>query len=86
MTGDPAPDIQWLRDGHDIGTVEALKGRVFMSDSQLTHKLILKGLTDEDSGRYVCEASNKSGRTSTYARLLVVSDPRLLQADRKLKG
>lgn len=86
MTGDPVPDIQWLRDGHDIGTVEALKGRVFMSDSQLIHKLILKGLTDEDSGRYVCEASNKSGRASTYARLLVVSDARLLQADRKLKG
>ncbi|XP_054274333.1 titin-like isoform X2 [Macrosteles quadrilineatus] len=85
INGDPPPTIQWLRDGQNVGTVAALKGRVFVVDDQLVHRLIIKQLTEDDSGRYVCEAVNKVGRASTYARLLVVTDPRLLDADRKLK-
>lgn len=85
MSGNPAPRIQWLRDGQDVSTVSELNGRVFVSDTQQTHKLILKQLTENDSGRYVCEAVNNVGRASTYARLLIVTDARLLEAERKLK-
>jgi hypothetical protein len=33
----------------------------------------------------MCEATNKVGRVSTFARLLVINDPKILEADHKLK-
>lgn len=47
--------------------------------------LIINSLEESDSGRYMCEAVNKLGRASTFARLQVVTDPKLLLADSKLK-
>jgi hypothetical protein len=47
--------------------------------------LTIQELRDGDSGRYMCEATNKVGRVSTFARLLVINDPKILEADHKLK-
>jgi hypothetical protein len=47
--------------------------------------LTIQELRDADSGRYMCEATNRMGRVSTFARLFVVNDPKILEADHKLK-
>lgn len=47
--------------------------------------LILKNVDDNDSGRYICEVSNKAGKVSSYGRVLVVNDPKILSADERLK-
>lgn len=48
-------------------------------------RLTIKDLNEDDAGRYICEATNKIGRVSTFARLFVVDDPKLLKADKNLK-
>lgn len=34
----------------------------------------------------MCEAANKVGRVSTFARIFVVNDPKILIADKRLKS
>lgn len=48
-------------------------------------RLTIKGITEKYSGRYTCEATNCQGRVSTFARLQVVTDPRIYAADSNLK-
>lgn len=47
--------------------------------------LTIINIKKNDMGRYVCEASNKIGKVSSFARILVVTDPRIIEADTKLK-
>jgi myosin-light-chain kinase len=73
--------VQWYRDGME------LKDPRFVTHLDGLHSchLTIQELRDEDSGRYMCEATNKVGRVSTFARLLVINDPKILEADHKLK-
>uniref|UniRef100_T1P7Q7 Myosin light chain kinase, smooth muscle n=1 Tax=Musca domestica TaxID=7370 RepID=T1P7Q7_MUSDO len=84
VRGSPRPDIVWYKDGLRIGNNmdnERLKTRKIGSTCTLTIKQVL----ESDAGRYTCEATNSKGRVSTFARLQVVSDERLFEADHRLK-
>ncbi|XP_065370324.1 muscle M-line assembly protein unc-89 isoform X7 [Calliphora vicina] len=84
VRGTPRPDIVWYKDGLRISSnleSERIKTRKIGSTCTLT----IKQVTEADAGRYTCEATNSKGRVSTFARLQVVSDPKLYEADNRLK-
>ncbi|KAI8127587.1 smooth muscle, Myosin light chain kinase [Lucilia cuprina] len=84
VRGTPRPDIVWYKDGLRISSnveSERVKTRKIGSTCTLT----IKQVTETDAGRYTCEATNSKGRVSTFARLQVVSDPKLFEADNRLK-
>jgi hypothetical protein len=84
LKGDPQPDIQWYKDGAPLDS-EFLNPRMRILFDGVRCMLSLKHVEDADTGRYMCEASNKAGRVSTFARLLVVTDVKILEADLKLR-
>jgi hypothetical protein len=79
--GSPKPTIIWYKDGIKIESDE----RRIQTQVGAVCKLTIKTVIESDCGRYTCEASNKEGRVSTFVRLQTVSDPRILEADNKLK-
>ena len=84
LRGSPRPDVVWYKDGLRIGNNldnERIKTRKIGS----TCTLIIKQILEADAGRYTCEATNSKGRVSTFARLQVVNDPKLYEADHRLK-
>lgn len=81
VRGDPVPQVRWYRDGIELNDPRFVTN----FDGLRACQLSIQELRDEDSGRYMCEATNKVGRVSTFARLFVVSDPKILEADHKLK-
>lgn len=81
MRGDPAPEVKWCRDGMELNDPRFVRHFDGLHSCCLT----IQELRDGDSGRYMCEATNKVGRVSTFARLLVINDPKILEADHKLK-
>jgi hypothetical protein len=82
VRAEPTADVCWYRDGAPIDTTTN-KLRITYDGTRCV--LTIKDVQDGDSGRYMCEASNKAGRVSTFARLLVVSDPKIMEADHKLR-
>ena len=81
VRGDPVPRVQWYRDGMELNDPRF----VAHFDGSQRCTLAIQELRDGDSGRYMCEATNRLGRVSTFARLFVVNDPKILEADHKLK-
>lgn len=79
--GSPRPDIIWYKDGIRIDSNEK---RVISVMGPLC-RLIIRNASEQDNGRYTCEASNKEGRVSTFARLQTVSDAKIFEADTQLK-
>lgn len=79
--GSPRPDIIWYKDGIRIDSNE----KYVISVMGPLCRLIIHNVMEDDNGRYTCEASNKEGRVSTFARVQTVTDPKLLEADNKLK-
>lgn len=71
----------WYKDGIELDPREGIR----MKQDNLNCSLILSSIQAEMYGRYMCEVSNKSGKASTFVRLLVVEDLKLLEADKKLK-
>ncbi|XP_066996546.2 titin homolog isoform X2 [Anabrus simplex] len=85
VRGDPIPQVRWYRDGTELDFRRDNCPRFSTSFNGNLCVLEIKDLQDEDTGRYMCEATNKEGRVSTFARLMVVSDPKIWEADTKLK-
>lgn len=81
VRGSPRPKIVWYRDGTQL----QLDDRVLVSEQNAVCNLRIRGVRFDDSGRYTCEAMNTQGRVMTFARLQVVSDPKIAQADLNLK-
>nr|CAD7399302.1 unnamed protein product [Timema cristinae] len=83
VKGEPTPAVRWYKDGTaiDLDSCPRYNARFDGANCQLS----VEDLRDADTGRYMCEASNKAGRASSFARLMVVSDPKIWQADAKLK-
>ncbi|XP_033149170.1 myosin light chain kinase, smooth muscle isoform X4 [Drosophila busckii] len=82
MRGAPRPKITWYKDGIQLSSSsEHVKVRQIGSTCALT----ISTVSELDSGRYTCEATNSKGRVSTFARLQVVADPRVYEADSRLK-
>lgn len=79
--GYPMPEIRWYKDGMSLDSSERILIRTVGSICRLT----IRNSTLNDSGRYTCEATNKEGRVSTFARLQIVTDPKIYAADDKLK-
>lgn len=64
--------VRWLKDGNEI-----LDGRHYHIDnySDGTCSLIITGLEMNDVGKYTCEASNKFGKVSHSAKVMVSAPP-----------
>uniref|UniRef100_A0A803VK92 Obscurin, cytoskeletal calmodulin and titin-interacting RhoGEF n=1 Tax=Ficedula albicollis TaxID=59894 RepID=A0A803VK92_FICAL len=62
--------VRWLKDGKELSD-----GRYYHIDSYSdgTCSLIIAGLDRKDAGRYTCEASNKFGKVSHSAQVVVGS-------------
>uniref|UniRef100_A0A8D8WY19 Myosin light chain kinase, smooth muscle n=1 Tax=Cacopsylla melanoneura TaxID=428564 RepID=A0A8D8WY19_9HEMI len=76
------PDIRWLKDGTTLQIEDNRLVTIFNGGKV---SLTIHDLKQEDDGRYICEAVNKVGRVSSYARLMVVTDPKLIEADHGLR-
>lgn len=81
VKGHPKPDVIWYKDGLELESGDRMSCRSLGSVCKLT----IVSVRESDSGRYTCEATNRAGRVSTFARLLVVSDPKIFEADNELK-
>ncbi|XP_053624068.1 titin homolog isoform X6 [Plodia interpunctella] len=82
VKGRPTPEVVWMKNGHEIDEEER---RMKTSTNGYDHSLVINDVRIEDEARYSCEASNAHGRASTYARLAVVTDTLIWEADAKLK-
>lgn len=71
----------WYKNGIELDPAQNVR----MKQEGAHCTLILSSVHTETSGRYMCEASNNTGKASTFVRLLVVDDPKILEADKKLK-
>lgn len=81
VRGEPRPNIIWYKDGSELEQND----RIQLTSVNSVCKLFIKRATFTDSARYTCEAINNQGRVSTFARLQVVSDPKIYEADNNLK-
>lgn len=82
VQANPLPDILWTKNGHEV---EESDKRIGLAYDGHNCQLTIDEVTMDDEGRYSCEATNGFGRTSTYARLAVVTDKMVWEADAKLK-
>ncbi|XP_053913945.1 obscurin isoform X12 [Cuculus canorus] len=72
--------VRWLKDGEELSD-----GRYYHIDnySDGTCSLIITGLDRKDAGKYTCEASNKFGKVSHSAKVVIGSEE--LQVPQKEK-
>lgn len=82
VTSDLPPEIFWYRDGISL---DLSSPRLSSDFDGTVCRLVISDLVEEDSGRYMCEAVSKVGRVSTFARLMVVKDSKVWEADTNLK-
>lgn len=83
VNGSPTPNVIWYKDGSPIdNSNDRINSNII--DSSVC-QLEIKNLQSNDTGRYSCEATNDLGRVSTFARIQVVSDNRICEADNMLK-
>uniref|UniRef100_A0A672YXX9 Ig-like domain-containing protein n=1 Tax=Sphaeramia orbicularis TaxID=375764 RepID=A0A672YXX9_9TELE len=68
VTGSPKPNISWFKDGLPL---EDDPRHIITADRTGTCSLILDSLTADDSGQYVCYASNSMGSTGSLAKVVV---------------
>lgn len=82
VKGHPKPIMLWYKDGREVMPSDRVDICCVGNSCRFTLKTVEAG----DVGRYTCEATNKEGRVSTFARLFVVDDPRICDVDSELKG
>ena len=73
-------EIEWLKDGIPI----AADDKYEMTYREGRSCLKIRNLNDDDSGRYVCEATNQHGKICTFVRLMVVHDQRIVNANLRI--
>ncbi|KAF4110126.1 obscurin [Onychostoma macrolepis] len=72
VTGTPKPVIKWYKDGHSVEEDE----HHITSEGQLgACYLVLTGVTEVDSGQYMCYATNPAGNASTLANIMIDVPP-----------
>ncbi|XP_050422457.1 titin isoform X5 [Adelges cooleyi] len=69
VTGKPQPTIQWFREGTLIPDTPDFK----MLYEENLAVLLIKSTYEEDSGVFICRATNSGGQVETSARLTVKS-------------
>lgn len=70
LTGDPRPDVQWLKGNIHI---EAARFIIMVNHPDGSGFFSIKSVKEEHSGIYTCRAFNPYGEDSCSAELLVVS-------------
>uniref|UniRef100_A0AAY5EH03 Ig-like domain-containing protein n=1 Tax=Electrophorus electricus TaxID=8005 RepID=A0AAY5EH03_ELEEL len=68
ITGDPTPEIEWLKD-NSLSVTSNMK----LSRSKNVYKLEIQNATLEDSGKYTVKAKNQFGQCSATASLNVLT-------------
>ncbi|XP_074604604.1 Ig-like and fibronectin type-III domain-containing protein 2 isoform X2 [Brevipalpus obovatus] len=80
ISGDPKPNVTWLKDGDDQMTIlpgPDVQIRLFedaMIVENFVSVLILKRVTQMDTGRYICKAINEMGSSSDSVEMQVVME------------
>ncbi|XP_039306923.1 titin isoform X3 [Solenopsis invicta] len=83
IRGDSKMEARWFRETTEINPCNDTRFAIYYDGSKCS--LTITNVKEDDSGRYVCEANNRIGKVSSFARILVVTDPRIIEADAKLK-
>lgn len=76
-------NVRWLKDGKELSD-----GRYYHIDnySDGTCSLIIAGLDRKDAGKYTCEVSNKFGKVSHSAKVVVgTQEPQVLPKEKRGK-
>ncbi|XP_026825970.1 uncharacterized protein LOC105284959 isoform X2 [Ooceraea biroi] len=84
VRGDSKTEVRWYRETTEIDPHGDSRFSIRHDGSKCS--LTIANVKENDSGRYVCEANNKIGRVSSFARVLVVTDPKIIEADAKLRN
>ena len=66
VSGDPAPAINWTKDGNLLPFNQNVLTNLTTGESQL----VITGVRNEDGGKYRCVASNRVGRKESKAAVL----------------
>eukprot|EP00057_Strongylocentrotus_purpuratus_P013444 XP_011667918.1 PREDICTED: myosin light chain kinase, smooth muscle isoform X2 [Strongylocentrotus purpuratus] len=72
VDGHPSPDIIWYRNGKRVQ--ESERSRI-MKGGEDVHSLVIKEVTKDDQGTYMCEARSPAGKARCSARLVVQQHP-----------
>ncbi|XP_015122953.1 uncharacterized protein LOC107045269 isoform X3 [Diachasma alloeum] len=75
--------IRWYKDSAELDGTHDPRFIIHNIDSKCSLSIV--DIKEIDSGRYVCDATNVAGRVSTFARVQVVTDPKIADADEKLR-
>ncbi|XP_033210455.1 titin homolog isoform X2 [Belonocnema kinseyi] len=84
VRGDSKIDVRWYRENTGIDPNDDPRCTVYYNGFKCS--LTLNNIKEYDTGRYICEASSKAGKVSTFARVFVVTDPKILKADEQLRS
>lgn len=87
MTGDPLPEVQWLKGNFHI---QPSGFCIMVNNPDGSGFINMRSVKQEHSGLYTCRASNQYGEDSCSAELLVLSpraqeEPSLVQKTKSLK-
>ncbi|XP_032676016.1 uncharacterized protein LOC116846386 isoform X2 [Odontomachus brunneus] len=83
IRGDPKMEVRWYREMTELDPRSDSRFAIYYDASK--YSLTIANVNEDDSGRYVCEASNRIGKVSSFARVLVVNDLKIIEADAKLR-
>ncbi|CAI6343292.1 unnamed protein product [Macrosiphum euphorbiae] len=83
VRGVPEPRVRWFKDGepllasdrHAVGLTDGGKCTLTIADA-----------VDCDAGRYSCEAINDQGRVCTLTVVQVITNRKIVEAERRLQG
>lgn len=81
VSGDPVPDVKWYKGAF---LVQPGRNCVIISNPDGSGCLSLRSLKQEDSGLYMCRASNTSGEASSSAELAVFKESVLVSKQQQL--
>lgn len=84
IRSDSKVDIKWYRESSEIELNNEPRCSIARDGSKCM--LTIENVQEIDSGRYVCEAGSLISKVSSFARVLVVNDPKIIEADAKLKS
>lgn len=59
VTGNPTPDVEWVKDDQPLTESDHIQ--LFCSED--IHRLLIKGASQDDEGKYICTASNPAGKS-----------------------
>ena len=68
VSGDPAPAVNWTKDGNLLPFNQKVMTNLTTGESQL----VIRGVRMDDTGKYRCVASNSMGTEKSRAAALLV--------------